>query len=78
MKKTILAFIRGYQRVMSPDHSFWAKSVYPYGYCKFYPTCSEYSHQAVDKYGVLKGSYKSVHRIIRCNPWSKGGIDKLK
>ena len=46
--------------------------------CKFYPTCSEYSKQAFEKYGVFKGLILTVWRIIRCNPFSKGGYDPLK
>ncbi len=43
--------------------------------CRFYPTCSEYAILAIRKYGVLKGSLKALWRILRCNPFSKGGID---
>ncbi|HHJ64737.1 MAG TPA: membrane protein insertion efficiency factor YidD [Aquifex aeolicus] len=43
--------------------------------CRFYPTCSEYSVMAIQKHGVLKGSLKTLWRLLRCNPWSKGGID---
>lgn len=46
--------------------------------CKFYPTCSEYTKQAIDKYGIIKGSFKGLKRIIKCNPFSEGGIDKLE
>ena len=46
--------------------------------CKYYPTCSEYSKQAIKKYGALKGSFLSIKRIIKCNPFSKGGYDPLK
>ena len=46
--------------------------------CKFYPTCSEYTKQAILKYGSLKGIYLGIKRIIRCNPFSKGGYDPLK
>ena len=46
--------------------------------CKFYPTCSEYAIQALEKYGTLKGSLLSIKRILRCNPFSKGGYDPLK
>ena len=46
--------------------------------CIYYPTCSEYTKQAVDKYGIIKGSILGMYRIIRCNPFSKGGVDKLK
>ena len=46
--------------------------------CKYYPTCSEYSIQAYKKYGFLKGSFLSFMRILKCNPFSKGGYDPLK
>ncbi|OPJ55454.1 membrane protein insertion efficiency factor YidD [Alkalithermobacter paradoxus] len=45
--------------------------------CRFYPTCSEYSIQAVQKYGILKGLYISCIRILKCNPLHKGGYDPL-
>ena len=46
--------------------------------CKYYPTCSEYSIQAIKKYGAIKGSFLSIKRILRCNPFTKGGYDPLK
>lgn len=46
--------------------------------CIFYPTCSEYTKQAVDKYGIIKGSILGFIRILKCNPFSKGGVDHLK
>jgi len=46
--------------------------------CKFYPTCSEYTRQAIEKYGALKGSFLGIRRILKCNPFSKGGYDPLK
>ncbi len=46
--------------------------------CKYYPTCSEYSIQAIKKHGALKGSFLSIKRILKCNPFSKGGYDPLK
>ena len=45
---------------------------------EFYPTCSEYTKQAIEKYGALKGTILGIHRILRCNPFSKGGYDPLK
>jgi putative membrane protein insertion efficiency factor len=71
----ILKLIKIYQRTLSPDHSFWAKQRYPNGYCRFYPSCSEYSRQALLKYGFLKGIGKTIWRILRCNPFSNGGLD---
>lgn len=47
-------------------------------HCKYYPTCSQYVRQAVDKYGIIKGNILGIYRIIRCNPFSHGGIDYLK
>ncbi len=68
--------IQLYQRVLSPDHS-WLKAKFPHGYCRFKPTCSEYSIAALRKYGIIKGGLLAVGRILRCNPWSKGGYDPL-
>lgn len=46
--------------------------------CIYYPTCSEYTKQAVDKYGIIKGNILGFIRILKCNPFAKGGIDYLK
>lgn len=46
--------------------------------CKYYPTCSEYTKQAIEKYGVLKGTRLGAIRFLKCNPFSKGGYDPLK
>ena len=45
--------------------------------CRFYPSCSEYTKQAIDKYGIIRGSFKGIKRIIKCNPFHDGGIDHL-
>lgn len=68
--------IRGYQKLFSFDHSFWAKYV-NYRVCIYHPSCSEYTYQAIDKYGIFKGSYLGFKRILRCNPLSKGGLDPV-
>ncbi len=75
-RNILVFFIKIYQKTLSPDHGFYKKA-FPHGYCKFYPTCSEYGKQAVKKHGVLKGVVLIVWRILRCNPWNKGGIDKV-
>jgi hypothetical protein len=46
--------------------------------CVFYPTCSEYTKQAVEKYGILKGAWLGLVRILRCHPWQKNHIDPVK
>ncbi|MBI4836717.1 MAG: membrane protein insertion efficiency factor YidD [Candidatus Abawacabacteria bacterium] len=67
--------IKLYQVSLSPDHSTIGKRFFPYGYCKFYPSCSEYAHQSLERYGLFRGLMKALGRLIRCNPWHKGGID---
>jgi len=72
-----IGLIRAYQVTISPDHGIF-KYKHPYGYCRHYPTCSDYTIQAIEKYGCFTGIYKGLIRIIKCNPFSSGGIDKLK
>lgn len=69
MKKILIKMIEKYQRYISP---ILGKN------CKYYPSCSEYTKQAIEKYGVVKGSFYGIKRIFRCNPFSKGGYDPLK
>jgi putative membrane protein insertion efficiency factor len=69
MRRIIIFFIRGYQKLISP--------ILPPS-CRFYPTCSEYAIQAVEKHGVIVGSIKSMWRILRCNPLNKGGYDPIE
>ncbi len=76
MRRLLLRIITWYQRVWSPDHSP-RKELYPYGYCRYVPTCSEYAYGAIDKHGVVKGGVLAFWRILRCNPWSKGGHDPV-
>ncbi|MEK7102469.1 MAG: membrane protein insertion efficiency factor YidD [Patescibacteria group bacterium] len=77
LKRVALWLIRLYQKTFSPDHG-WFRARFPYGYCKFYPSCSEYTYQAIDKFGFFKGIFKGFWRIVRCNPWSRGGMDLVK
>ena len=46
--------------------------------CIFYPSCSEYTKQAIDKYGIIKGSFIGIKRVLKCHPFNRGGIDHLK
>lgn len=46
--------------------------------CRFYPTCSQYAVQAIEKYGSLKGGFMSIKRILKCNPFHPGGYDPVK
>lgn len=73
----VLKLIKIYQKTLSFDHGF-VKVFFPNGYCKYYPTCSEYGFKAIEKYGILKGGLMTLWRILRCNPFSKGGNDPVK
>ena len=69
LKKGIISLIRFYQKFLSPLK--WRT------HCIYTPTCSEYAIQAISKYGIIKGILLSVWRILRCNPFSKGGYDPV-
>jgi len=73
----VLKLIKVYQKTLSFDHGIF-RHLFPNGYCRFYPTCSEYGYQAIEKYGVIKGGLMAIWRVMRCNPWSKGGHDPLR
>jgi len=67
MKKIFLSIIKFYQLCISPNLG---------ENCRFYPSCSEYGHQAIQKYGILKGTWRGLKRILRCGFWSRGGMDQ--
>ena len=73
MKKIFIKLINWYQKNISS----WLRYRHNVR-CKFYPSCSEYTKQAIEKYGVLKGTRLGIFRILRCNIFSKGGYDPLK
>ncbi len=72
MKDIGIFFIKFYKKYISPIFRFHGVN------CKYYPTCSEYTKQAIEKYGFLKGCFLGIIRILKCNPFSKGGYDPLK
>ena len=78
MKKLILKFIRFYQNTRHFRGALAKQLFLTESACRFAPTCSEYTYQAVKKYGVLRGFFIGLKRIIRCHPWSKGGYDPVK
>ncbi|MBN1371618.1 MAG: membrane protein insertion efficiency factor YidD [Anaerolineaceae bacterium] len=65
----LLGLIRGYQKFISPG--------LPPDTCRFYPSCSHYGYQAIYKYGAIKGSFMAAWRVLRCNPFNKGGFDPV-
>jgi putative membrane protein insertion efficiency factor len=72
-----IAILKIYQKTLSFDHGL-LKVFKPYGFCRFQPTCSDYAISAVEKYGVMRGGGKALWRVMRCNPWNKGGVDPVK
>jgi hypothetical protein len=68
VKKLLITLIMFYKKAVSP---YLPQS------CRFHPTCSEYGMQAIEKYGSVKGGLLAIKRVLRCNPWSKGGYDPL-
>ncbi|MEZ4499681.1 MAG: membrane protein insertion efficiency factor YidD [Thermomicrobiales bacterium] len=68
IRKPLLWLIRLYQIALSP--------LLPSS-CRFYPTCSQYGYEAIEKYGVIKGCWLTLKRIVRCQPFCKGGYDPV-
>ncbi len=69
MKKLLIYIIKLYQKYISSQTPRT---------CRFYPTCSEYSIEAIKKYGAIKGSFLAIKRILKCHPFHPGGYDPLK
>ncbi len=68
MKKLLLSLIRFYKNHIS---------IHTPPSCKYYPTCSEYGYEAIERFGAFKGTALTIWRILRCNPFSKGGYDPV-
>jgi len=69
LKRILLMLVVGYRQLVSP--LFGAR-------CRFYPSCSEYARQALEKHGAWRGGWLALKRVARCGPWSKGGLDPLE
>lgn len=64
----LVALVRGYQLLISPLLG---------PTCRYYPSCSRYAIQALETHGVLRGSWLAIRRLLRCHPWSPGGVDHV-
>ncbi len=68
MKKLVLGLLKFYQRFLSPLKPRC---------CRFYPTCSDYAYQAIQRFGIGKGLKFAIKRLLRCNPFNDGGYDPV-
>ncbi len=68
MARILIWIVKAYQLVLSP---FFGQQ------CRFYPTCSQYALEAIQKHGALRGTYYMVRRLVRCHPWCAGGHDPI-
>jgi len=76
MKKVILFLIRFYQKCLSPDQGMFS-FLFSERFCRFHPTCSEYTYQSIDRFGMIRGCWMGFKRVIRCHPWNDGGYDPV-
>lgn len=68
MRKILSQLIRGYQTILSPLLG---------NHCRYYPSCSHYAETSINRFGVLRGGWLALKRILRCHPWHEGGIDEV-
>ena len=68
MRALLIALIRGYQWFISPLLG---------NHCRFYPSCSEYAREAIERHGAVRGVWLAIRRVARCHPWHPGGIDPV-
>ena len=67
MKKLVLKCLIWYKKYLSKGYS-----------CRFLPSCSEYTYEAVEKYGIVKGLWMGIKRVMKCHPWGGKGVDLVK
>ncbi len=68
MRALLIALIRGYQWFISPLLG---------NHCRFYPSCSQYAREAIERHGALRGVWLAIRRVARCHPWHPGGVDPV-
>jgi len=76
MKTITLWLIRLYQNTLSPDHG-WFSAAYPYGHCRYQPTCSKYAEEAIERFGWWRGTWLGLSRVLRCHPFATPRVDPV-
>ena len=76
VKKIVLLLIKVYQKTLSLDHGLLS-FVYSERLCRYHPTCSQYTYTAISRFGLLKGGWMGLKRVLSCTPWSEGGFDPV-
>jgi putative membrane protein insertion efficiency factor len=76
MRRLLLGAIALYQQTLSPDHGL-LRGRFPHGFCRFYPSCSEYMRLSILRHGLFRGLWLGMGRVLRCNPFRVPGVDKV-
>jgi hypothetical protein len=76
LKRPLIILIEVYQKTLSRDTG-WFSYVYSERTCRYHPTCSEYTKQAIKRFGAFRGGWLGFKRVLRCHPWAEGGFDEV-
>lgn len=74
LNKILILAISAYQKTLSPDHG-WFRASHAHGFCRYYPSCSQYAKESFERFGLFKALFLSIRRVLRCHPWAEPKID---